>query len=368
MAVHAAAFSVVIRNSAIEQQFPGGLRAFQDACPNQTLCSDGVLTRVGFMMLDDASFFRLRLIAHGLARSGDDCEGEIALIEQGRGCLFPCDWLTVERIEGRTLAWLRGTERGDIAHAQLEVSEPHMMAIAAPIVFRDAFPAHEASQRASKPGTFYIGRPFVSALPRSKWWRFWERDTPVLDQEGYERAFAAARDALDGESWPDRAVDQGRPPSPALRRARGLLERCVAIRAGAWASQFLLGRAYDLCGDDPSAYARYRITWALQDDSPLVGTSLAITCMRIGRAPEAVRVMERVRAKDPEAADLMSNHAVALLLCGRLEEALAMAQRALDKGPGDPITGAALATIELVRAGRLAQPDRWPPKAQSASG
>jgi tetratricopeptide (TPR) repeat protein len=135
---------------------------------------------------------------------------------------------------------------------------------------------------------------------------------------------------------------------------------------GDWASQFLLGRAYDLCGDDPSAYARYRTAWEPQDDSSLVGTSLAIICMRIGRAPEAVRVLERLRAREPEAVGLMSDHAAALLLCGRLEEALVMAQRALDKRPNDPITGAVLATIELVRAGRLAQPDRWPPNQQSA--
>jgi hypothetical protein len=66
MAVLVADFSVVIRNSAIEQGFPGGLLAFQNACPNKTLCSDGLLTRVGFMMLDDANFFLLRLIAQGL--------------------------------------------------------------------------------------------------------------------------------------------------------------------------------------------------------------------------------------------------------------------------------------------------------------
>jgi hypothetical protein len=360
MAVHAAGFSVVIRNSAIEQWFPGGLRAFQDACPNKTLCSDGLLTRVGFMVLDDANFFRLRLVAHGLAKLRDDAEGEIALVRQDRGCLSSCDWLRVERIEGRTVAWLRGRERGDIASSPFETGDLRLLA--APIVFEDAFPARKASQRAGKPGALYIGRPFVSTPPRLKWWRFWERDPRVLDKEGYERAFAAARDALDTESWPDRAFDEGRPLTPRLRRARALLEQCVAVRSDDWSSQFLLGRAYDLCGDDRSAYARYRTAWELQDDdSSLVGTSLAITCMRIGRAPGAVRILERVRAKNPQAADLISNYAVALFLCGRLEEALVMAQSALDKQPDDPITGAVLATIELVRAGRLAQPDRWPP-------
>jgi hypothetical protein len=115
MAVLVADFSVVTRNSAIEQGFPGGLLAFQNACPNKTLCSDDLLTRVGFMMLDDANFFRLRLIAQGLAELRDDGEGELALVQQDRGCLSSCDWLTVERIEERTVAWLTGRERGDIA-------------------------------------------------------------------------------------------------------------------------------------------------------------------------------------------------------------------------------------------------------------
>jgi hypothetical protein len=84
MAVLVADFSVVIRNSAIEQGFPGGLLAFQNACPNKTLCSDGLLTRVGFMMLD-ANFFLLRLIAQGLpsyettARESSPLSGRIAV-------------------------------------------------------------------------------------------------------------------------------------------------------------------------------------------------------------------------------------------------------------------------------------------------
>src|SRR5947209_6051739 len=59
MAVSAIAISVVVRNATIEAHFPGGMLAFARSCPNQTFCTDGTISRVGFMVQQDAETFEL---------------------------------------------------------------------------------------------------------------------------------------------------------------------------------------------------------------------------------------------------------------------------------------------------------------------
>lgn len=53
MAVLIEAISVVVRKDAIEKRFPGGWDSFLDEIPNNTLCTDGELVRVGFMSPQD---------------------------------------------------------------------------------------------------------------------------------------------------------------------------------------------------------------------------------------------------------------------------------------------------------------------------
>lgn len=68
MAVLVEAFSVIVRTQAIKEKHIGGFASFIKDIPNETICTDGFLVRVGFMCFDDALFYGAELIAKGLHR------------------------------------------------------------------------------------------------------------------------------------------------------------------------------------------------------------------------------------------------------------------------------------------------------------
>lgn len=89
--------SVVVRASALER-FPGDWTAFKATVPNQTLCADSELIRVGFMHPADVEAYvseleqlRLRYIVDGAAR-------DIVVVDQLRGFAVPCDWAEVGHV------------------------------------------------------------------------------------------------------------------------------------------------------------------------------------------------------------------------------------------------------------------------------
>jgi hypothetical protein len=57
MAVLNEGYSVVVRNATIAAKYPGDMAAYQRECPNATFCADDHVSRVGFMVLQDAQAF-----------------------------------------------------------------------------------------------------------------------------------------------------------------------------------------------------------------------------------------------------------------------------------------------------------------------
>ena len=97
MAVLVQAVTVIIVNSALEQRFPGGLRAFEQSWSGPTYCSDGRISAVAFMSLEDARRFTTLLAARGFADPWATPARDIAVAIQGQGLLTPADWLKVDR-------------------------------------------------------------------------------------------------------------------------------------------------------------------------------------------------------------------------------------------------------------------------------
>lgn len=93
MAVLIEAISVVIRADAILTKFPGGWDGFKRIVPNQTLCADNELVRVGFMTPDDVKSFVRKLQASRLEFLQDGKAIDIAVVDQMRGPTAQCDWL-----------------------------------------------------------------------------------------------------------------------------------------------------------------------------------------------------------------------------------------------------------------------------------
>jgi hypothetical protein len=97
----------------LAQAYPGGVDAFARDCPNQTFCSDGKLSRVGFLSLRDARFFVSTLESYGLVHGLGGAAIDIAVVDQNHGSTLPCLWLEFGHAEeGVALAWLAGRRPG----------------------------------------------------------------------------------------------------------------------------------------------------------------------------------------------------------------------------------------------------------------
>jgi hypothetical protein len=92
MAVLLEAISVIVRIEAIQEHYPGSWDAFRDAAPNQTLCADSQLARIGFMSRVDVESFIKELEKYGLIYMDDGVCVDIAVADQQRGFAIKCDW------------------------------------------------------------------------------------------------------------------------------------------------------------------------------------------------------------------------------------------------------------------------------------
>ncbi|MGO9546386.1 MAG: hypothetical protein ACLPPF_16520 [Rhodomicrobium sp.] len=93
MAVLIEAISVVIRADILLERFPGGWEAFRSLAPNQTLCADGELTRIGFMRPSDVEEFVSSLSKHDIIYQEQGKARDLVVVDQMRGPLAPCDWV-----------------------------------------------------------------------------------------------------------------------------------------------------------------------------------------------------------------------------------------------------------------------------------
>ncbi|MBA2668795.1 MAG: hypothetical protein H0U67_00305 [Gemmatimonadetes bacterium] len=116
------AVSVIVRRASIERVFPGGLADFVALVPNETLCVDDDLARVGFMDPDDAAEFIDVLEECGLRCLDDDGRAQdIAVGDQVKGLTTPCDWAEWYRVDhfksGMKIAAcrLKGSASWDVA-------------------------------------------------------------------------------------------------------------------------------------------------------------------------------------------------------------------------------------------------------------
>ena len=116
MAVLIEAINVVVPNDLIAARYTGGISAYRTEAPNATFCTDGSLTRVGFMDPRDVGRFLDVLIARmGVALPTGGEWVDIAVVDQFIGPTLPASWLTVGRLGGVTAAWLTGDQAGPLA-------------------------------------------------------------------------------------------------------------------------------------------------------------------------------------------------------------------------------------------------------------
>ena len=94
MAVLVEGFSVIVRRDAIERTYPGRWDAFAREVPNQTLCADEKIARVGFMAWDDMKHYIAFLESRGLVYLRDGKGIDITIARPRGEVATPCDWIS----------------------------------------------------------------------------------------------------------------------------------------------------------------------------------------------------------------------------------------------------------------------------------
>lgn len=98
MAVLIEAISVILKAESVVNKYAGGWEQFSQDVPNQTLCADGELVRVGFMNPNDVQKYVSFLESKRLVfQSYGHCK-DIAVVDQQRGFTIPCEWADFGRI------------------------------------------------------------------------------------------------------------------------------------------------------------------------------------------------------------------------------------------------------------------------------
>jgi hypothetical protein len=93
MAVLVEAISVIVCRDAIGAKYLGGWDAFEENTPNNTLCMDEHLARIGFMSPADVESFIKYLESYGLVHLDNEAAQDIAVADQQSGLTAECDWL-----------------------------------------------------------------------------------------------------------------------------------------------------------------------------------------------------------------------------------------------------------------------------------
>lgn len=99
MAVLVEAISVVIRADVLLRKFSGGWDAFKAVVPNDTLCADNEIVRVGFMTPQDVESFINKLQLAGLVFLPSGQSNDISVVDQVRGPTSQCPWLEFGHID-----------------------------------------------------------------------------------------------------------------------------------------------------------------------------------------------------------------------------------------------------------------------------
>ncbi|WP_257165528.1 hypothetical protein [Bradyrhizobium sp. SRS-191] len=94
MAVLIEAISVVVKLSSLFERSPAGWEDLKTSVPNNTLCSDNELARVGFMMAEDVRPFVESLTAScGLIHIAGGEAVDVVVVDQLAGPKSKCSWI-----------------------------------------------------------------------------------------------------------------------------------------------------------------------------------------------------------------------------------------------------------------------------------
>jgi hypothetical protein len=113
--------SVILRVDAIEEKYPDGWEGFARDCPNDSLCADGEVARVGFMSPQDTKRFVSSLVPHGLIYLEDGEAKDLVVVDQQRGFAASCEWAEIGKMPAP------GYEMGQVVACRATGSENEVL-------------------------------------------------------------------------------------------------------------------------------------------------------------------------------------------------------------------------------------------------
>src|SRR5215472_3009604 len=148
------------------------------------------------------------------------------------------------------------------------------------------------------------------------------------------------------------------PRAKQLQSAREMSGRVIEFNPSNWAALWGVGIANKCVRDLAAAYTAFQMAYALEKENANVGRELSGICMALGKGEEAVRISREVVNRNPQNAGLISNHALALLIEGNIQEAEIAVESALRLEPEDQTTRSLAKFIAAVRTNRMLERER----------
>ncbi|WP_166824560.1 tetratricopeptide repeat protein [Thalassoroseus pseudoceratinae] len=360
MAVPVEGFSVLVRNVTLEQIHPGGLSGYAEACPNQTFCTDGHISRIGFMNALDLANFLDQLHEYGLSSAAEDPNRDITVVCQEDGLDSPCDWLQLGRhSSGVVAAWLAGRKPGEIVGPEGWTPAPSITQVS----------KVEARKRLK---FLRIDGPIDIFFDTETEKEVYVGRTNLLPDEDSHDDFPG-RSASDLYDWGTALANpylpfQRSPLDPTTKtaqqelcRAVRLLTASIQLNSKNWAACWILGLTFRMRGQHESEYKALGRAYRLNPEHKDVLREFCLSCMTLGYGEEAVQVGWQATELDPRDAGLLSNLGLALLVSGEVIQAERVVQRALHMQPNDAITQNLLGYVQDVASGKKPRPTCFPP-------
>jgi tetratricopeptide (TPR) repeat protein len=342
MAIVVEAFTVIVRNATLAARYPGGVDGLGRDCPNATFCSDDHLSRIAFMVREDADAFMAQMAAKGLTPSLKQAAADVVLVTSSGGASLPCTWLELGTSGKTSIAWLSGTPPGEIRGPA--GWDPN----AAPLRFISPEEMKERFEFVRTQGNVDVYRDKQTGKEL-----FTGRTRPVADEarhnELYEQATGLVQGLIHIHGQTPAVVTPER--RQRLDKAIALFKEVIDINPGNWAAMWLLGKVYQALGDYPKGLEWFSRAHRTNPDQPDVAREAAIAAMDSGRPAEAIAFCRRAIEASPTDPGLRANLALALLFSGQPSEALSIAEEALRRVPSDPITAKIVAVIKQVVSG-----------------
>lgn len=141
-----------------------------------------------------------------------------------------------------------------------------------------------------------------------------------------------------------------------LTRAIGCFEAALAVNPEGWPSLWALGKIQQRLGRKAEALEAFTRAHALAPEQPDVAREAGIAAAEVGDGAAAVRFVEAAIAARPADGGLLSNLALARLLCGDVVGAREAVDRAAALLPEDAIVHKVRRVVEDVAGGRRSQP------------